>query len=226
MACQGQTLPIAQYSGLFSMIGTEFGGDGRIHFKLPKLATIAEDGGTEPLNYYMNVSSAFENPGSIYDMGIGVVGEIGLLGATYNPINWLECNGQALSTTKYDTLFYTIGHTYGGEGDTFNLPNIPKLPSEGSDGKVSVVIRAVGGITHGHGTLGVITRFAGGLPSGGNFMACDGSELKIHDYPALYSILGTVYGGDGKTTFNLPTINTGDDSIYIICVNGTYPYRN
>ena len=35
---------------------------------------------------------------------------------------------------------------------------------------------------------------------------CNGEILKISEYPALYSLLGTTYGGDGKTTFALPNL--------------------
>ncbi|GAB2174865.1 phage tail protein [Dongia sp. agr-C8] len=36
--------------------------------------------------------------------------------------------------------------------------------------------------------------------------ACDGSLLGIAQYQALYSLLGTTYGGDGVTTFALPDL--------------------
>lgn len=35
--CQGQLLPISQNTALFSLIGTQFGGDGRSNFGLPNL---------------------------------------------------------------------------------------------------------------------------------------------------------------------------------------------
>ncbi len=35
--CSGQLLPISQYSALFSLLGTTFGGDGRTTFALPDL---------------------------------------------------------------------------------------------------------------------------------------------------------------------------------------------
>lgn len=35
---------------------------------------------------------------------------------------------------------------------------------------------------------------------------CDGSLLPINQYQALFSLLGTTYGGDGKTTFGLPDL--------------------
>jgi microcystin-dependent protein len=35
--CEGQLLPINQNQGLFSLLGTTFGGDGRVNFALPDL---------------------------------------------------------------------------------------------------------------------------------------------------------------------------------------------
>ncbi len=42
------------------------------------------------------------------------------------------------------------------------------------------------------------------IPSGWHL--CDGSLLSIADYNALYSLLGTNFGGDGVTTFGLPDL--------------------
>ena len=46
---------------------------------------------------------------------------------------------------------------------------------------------------------------------GGNFAPrgwalCDGQLLAISSYSALFSILGTTYGGDGRSTFGLPDL--------------------
>lgn len=35
---------------------------------------------------------------------------------------------------------------------------------------------------------------------------CDGTLLSIAQYQALFSLLGTTYGGDGQTTFALPDL--------------------
>ena len=43
-ACQGQLLPIMQYTALFSLIGTRYGGNGVTDFGLPKLAPVAPEG--------------------------------------------------------------------------------------------------------------------------------------------------------------------------------------
>ena len=46
---------------------------------------------------------------------------------------------------------------------------------------------------------------------GGNFAPrgwafCDGQLLAISSNTALFSLLGTTYGGDGRTTFGLPEL--------------------
>jgi microcystin-dependent protein len=35
---------------------------------------------------------------------------------------------------------------------------------------------------------------------------CDGRLMSINDHEALYSVIGTTYGGDGKTSFALPDL--------------------
>jgi microcystin-dependent protein len=36
--------------------------------------------------------------------------------------------------------------------------------------------------------------------------SCDGQVLPINQFQSLYSLLGTTYGGDGRTTFALPDL--------------------
>ncbi|HKK55327.1 phage tail protein [Marinobacter sp.] len=38
------------------------------------------------------------------------------------------------------------------------------------------------------------------------FAACDGQLLSIAQNSALFSLIGTIYGGDGRTTFALPDV--------------------
>ncbi|WBL82432.1 tail fiber protein [Bradyrhizobium xenonodulans] len=39
-----------------------------------------------------------------------------------------------------------------------------------------------------------------------NWLACAGQSLPISQYEALYTVIGTTYGGDGVQTFNLPDL--------------------
>ena len=53
--------------------------------------------------------------------------------------------------------------------------------------------------------LGQITMFGANFaPRGWAF--CDGQLLQISQNSALFSLLGTIYGGDGRQTFGLPDL--------------------
>ncbi len=53
--------------------------------------------------------------------------------------------------------------------------------------------------------VGEIRMFAGSFAPV-NWALCDGQLLQPSQYDALFSLLGTKYGGDGRTTFGLPDL--------------------
>lgn len=53
--------------------------------------------------------------------------------------------------------------------------------------------------------IGAIFIWAGNFAPQG-YMYCAGQTLQIQQYNALYAILGTTYGGDGRATFMLPNL--------------------
>ena len=67
---------------------------------------------------------------------------------------------------------------------------------------------------------------------------CDGRLLSIMQNTALFSLLGTRYGGDGRTTFALPDLRDKENMSfykgfgpdqplrYVICLEGMYPMRD
>ena len=56
---------------------------------------------------------------------------------------------------------------------------------------------------------------------------CDGSLLSIASNTALFSLLGTNFGGDGRTTFGLPKLAGPAAAVgYFIALNGIYPSRS
>jgi microcystin-dependent protein len=56
------------------------------------------------------------------------------------------------------------------------------------------------------GTIGEIRMFAGNFAPR-SWAFCNGQLLSIAQNTALFSILGTMYGGNGQTTFALPNFN-------------------
>jgi len=77
--------------------------------------------------------------------------------------------------------------------------------------------------------LGVVKLFAGNFAPRG-WAYCDGQLLSLSQNTALFSLLGTTYGGNGVSTFALPKLDSvisGKDAEikYIICLVGMYPTR-
>jgi len=78
--------------------------------------------------------------------------------------------------------------------------------------------------------LGQIMIFAGNFCPV-RWLPTDGRTLQINGYTALFSILGTIYGGDGQTTFALPNsqpilTKSGAPLTQCIAVVGVYPRRD
>ncbi|HEX3029917.1 MAG TPA: tail fiber protein [Clostridia bacterium] len=64
-------------------------------------------------------------------------------------------------------------------------------------------------------------------PRGWSF--CNGQILPIVQYTALFSLLGTKFGGNGNTTFALPNLQGAEPlpgTHYCIAIEGIYPSRN
>jgi microcystin-dependent protein len=84
--------------------------------------------------------------------------------------------------------------------------------------------------------IGEIRMFAGAFAPRG-WAPCDGRLLSISQHSALFSVLGTAYGGDGMTTFALPDLrgrvplSVLDDPRpntqvnFIIALDGSFPTR-
>lgn len=55
--------------------------------------------------------------------------------------------------------------------------------------------------------IGQITMFGGNFAPRG-YALCDGQLLSIAQYSALFSLIGTTYGGNGTTNFALPNLQS------------------
>lgn len=79
------------------------------------------------------------------------------------------------------------------------------------------------------GYIGEIFEFGGNFCPR-NTMPTDGRLLPISSNNALFAVLGTRYGGDGRTLFGLPTIAAQDDKgapvTTCIVVQGIFPSRS
>jgi hypothetical protein len=58
------------------------------------------------------------------------------------------------------------------------------------------------------------------------FVRADGQLLQIMENQALFSLLGDRYGGDSRTTFAVPNLNSPNEKlVHYICSEGIYPSR-
>ena len=176
-AAQGQLMPIAQNTALFSILGTQFGGNGQTNFALPNLAGTSMIGagqGTGLPNYVIgqSVGSALASLS---------------LGELANHDHGLPGGGLT-----------------SAEGGGLSFDNMQ--PSLAVNYLISPFgIYPHGGPTGGVGTIGEIAAFAGNFEPGG-WMFADGRLLAISEYETLFNVIGTTYGGDGQTTFALPDL--------------------
>ena len=109
--CQGQLLSIAQNTALFSLLGVNFGGDGRTNFQLPDLR------GRAPVGFG-------QGPGlSAYTIGQTGGGETISISSANHPAHshTLSAAASAATGNVPNGLFEAQGQT-GGRGGTVNLP--------------------------------------------------------------------------------------------------------
>ena len=88
------------------------------------------------------------------------------------------------------------------------------------------LVNGGGSQTGGDCLIGSVWLFAGTFAPAGSLVA-DGRSVLIQENAALYSLLGTTYGGNGTTHFNLPNLQPLAPAgvSYLVCASGTYPTR-
>ncbi len=176
----GQLLSIASNSALFSIVGTTYGGDGRTNFGLPDLRgrTANHEG---------------QGPG-LTNRQLGQKGGVEEVAVNENQ---MPGHNHTLPPSSD-----TTGDTGGGNSHPNMQPNLSLNYLIALEGVYPSPSGGVGGIDP---YLGQVELFAGNFAPGGWAFA-DGQLLSIASNTALFSILGTTYGGDGRTTFALPDL--------------------
>jgi microcystin-dependent protein len=180
----GQLLQIADNTALFSILGTTYGGDGRTTFGLPDLRGRTAIGNGQ-------------GPG----LTSRVLGQIlGVEDVTLTEAQMASHTHTLPLPPPSDMTGSTGGsqpHNNMGPSTVLNYiialsgvyPSRNDIEFEQLDG--------------GEPFIGEISLFAGTFaPRGWAF--CDGQLLAVSGNDALFSLLGTTYGGDGRTTFGLP----------------------
>lgn len=62
------------------------------------------------------------------------------------------------------------------------------------------------------------------VPEG--YEPCNGKLLQINQEQAMFALLGIRFGGDGRSNFALPKLDSPFENLhYIICTRGMWPSR-
>jgi microcystin-dependent protein len=228
----GRMLAVNTNQPLMAVIGLSFGGDG-IHLGLPNLTGRTPVGNVQigmmgaqtlTMTYLIAVETSSNAP---------LLGMVVAFGGNYAPQGWAPASGQMLPISSNVPLYQTIGLTFGGNPVAFMLPDLdgyaaigageaPGLPPVALGGRVGAPVPAMGlnylinvdgpaAPSNGSGAfpetgayLGQVVAYAGAeAPSG--WLLCDGSLLDAGQYPALFALIGTGYGGSGQS-FALPDL--------------------
>jgi microcystin-dependent protein len=176
----GQSLSISQNTALFSLLGTIYGGNGTTNFALPNLTGRAIVGtGTGP-----GLSSQIVGQSS----GSATV---------------------SLTTNQLPAHHHTLtgGGATGVTGGSQPFNNVqPSLAMTRVIATQGIFPSQVGS-SGPAAFIGQVATYAGdSLSLPGGWARAEGQLLSIAQNPALFSILGTTYGGNGTTTFALPDL--------------------
>jgi microcystin-dependent protein len=134
-----------------------------------------------------------------------------MMAGNHCPHDSTLARGQLLVITSNQYLYALIGHQFGGDGATFALP-------DWRGGPITQCIQ----IDHSVAPLyiGEVFEAGGTCPQGS--IAADGRAVSTSDHPALWDLIGTRYGGDGRTYINLPNLNQGG-AFYCVSAVGDWP---
>ena len=111
--CEGQLLPIAQNTALFSILGTTYGGDGRTTFGLPDFKgrmVISEGRGPGLPTYALGQKGG--NPTTVLTVANLPQAPINMPSSS-NTGSSPEAAGNVLATTEDDSLIYNAGPATG-----------------------------------------------------------------------------------------------------------------
>jgi microcystin-dependent protein len=229
--CKGQIVNKAQNTALFSLLGSKFGGDGVSTFGLPNLENASPIPGAK---YYIAMNGYYPSK----DSGIyGSIGTIALFPYNFTPGDWAYCDGTIMNVNSNNTaLFSLLGANYGGDGsNTFAIPNLQNASPIKNDIKYYICVNGIYPDKDRGGDasveyMGSIDLFAFKFNPGASYVSeCTGQTFNVSQNNALFSLLGTTYGGNGTSTCGIPDLRGAGPSPkmgYYIWNYGIYPSRS
>jgi microcystin-dependent protein len=219
--CDGSLLPIAEYETLFNLIGTTYGGDGQSTFALPDLrgrVAISQGQGSGLSDYVIGQTGGVENVtlnnNQIPSHSHSIEADIAP-GSSGSPLNAMlaEFRGSVpVYSTTTTTHLAAIAVSYSGGSQPHNnlqpylaLNYIISLFGVYPSQSETELKKAPGVQEATSPYLGEIILVSFNFAPKG-WLTCSGQLLPVNQNAALFSLLGTTYGGDGRTTFALPDL--------------------
>ncbi|KQY93617.1 hypothetical protein ASD24_20840 [Paenibacillus sp. Root52] len=223
----GQKMSIQSNQALFSMLGYRYGGDGVTDFALPDLKSLPVPDG---MGYYIATTGIYpthEGSGA----AMGRAGEVRIFPYTFSPDGWLKLDGTTYDAQNYPQLSSVISNEFGSQGgQKFTLPSI-SAPLQNLPLHFAVAARPMGSqdgndISNQNGEvlLGQTIPFL--VPMKTNWKNSDGSIYDLMQNVALFSLLGSKFGGNGKDTFGIPDLRINPYKFkYYTVFGGLFPPR-
>ncbi len=161
--------------------------------------------------------------------------EVKIVGFTFAPRGWAQCDGQILPIAQNQALFSLLGTTYGGDGrTTFALPDLrgraplhPEVNSLGQKaGEASVTLTTAQIAAHGHAAQGTSEAQNTTAPGSARLAGAGGGRRPL-----------TPYGAAANLVDMKPSLNTGGGQAhnnlqpylalnFVIALQGLFPSRN
>jgi|GEM_PF-154045 len=221
LPANGQLLQIQQHQALFALLGTTYGGNGRTTFALPNISPSVY--GTQ---YLIATQGRFPSQDVGSPSADTLLGEIGLFAYNSIPKGFAPTDGRNLPLIQNTALFSLLETKHGGDGRIqFALP---KLTSPIPSTQYAIALQ---GIYPGRDSAPMTSnRLLGEIallpydftPNG--FAVANGQLLSINEHGSLFALIGTMYGGDGQTTFALPKLTSSiPNTHYAIALQGIFP---
>jgi len=152
------------------------------------------------------------------------VGQLMHVAFAYAPRGALVCDGTTASVADWPELAALLGTTFGGDGTTtFGLPALPA-----GEGPRWVIVGEGGPFANGQPAfVGEVRPMVVEPPTGSaldtTWLPCDGRRLPIKQNEALFALMGTTFGGDGRVDFALPELPPLGGLPWRIARDGQFP---
>lgn len=219
LICDGSQVSRTLYSDLFETLLYTYDGSGN-DFGLPNLPAPPN------MSYQIRARHGMSGPNVTFTATDGVLGDVRYLAGPVQ--TFFDCpvaDGRSLPIQAHQATFSILGYRFGGSGNNFNIPNVPKL---GTGAGVTPYLLVAGvypqqgpGSAYAETLLAQI-RLATPTYVEVGFVACDGATYPLSDNTALYSLLGNNFGGSGNT-YGVPTLPQIAGVDQRLCSQGFYP---